>query len=236
MRRRMTRPLHLTAGLGLSLGFLAGCTSFSTVRSAEVRPGPAMSVQASIASRPGDDAAWFWSLDCPERCDRAIPSVDLTLEHGRRPSSGVAYTLGLGLSGVHPYAEAYAQLGSSRRLPIGVGARVGNPFASWTQHQLYARVDVALTSRQRLLLNPALFYHSGRSPNGENPGSFLGLVQGVGVEFDMGTVSVRPAAALVWGRAERTSSGQRYGPTTKAFGTASLAVSVHRPRAGGTGR
>jgi hypothetical protein len=216
--------------VGLCLAALTACTSFSTVRSAEVRPGPSVSVQASIASRPGDDAAWFWSYDCALQCDHSIPATDLMYEQGWRPSRGLAYTLGVGLSGVHPYAEAYVQFASARRLPIGLGARLGNPFATWTEHQIYGRVDLPITSRQRLLLNPALFYHAGNSPNGENPGSFLGFVQGVGVEFDLGAVSVRPAAAVVWGRAERTSYGQRYGPTTKAFGTASLALSVHRPR------
>lgn len=221
--------LSVPRGLALCLGALTGCTSFSTIRSAEVRPGSAVSVQASIAAPPGDDAAWFWSIDCATQCDHAIPALDLSYEHGWRPSRGVSYTLGFGLSGVYPFVDGYVQLGSARRLPFGVGARVG-ASSGWMQRQVYGRADIPLGPRQRLLLNPGLFYHSGRSPNGENPGSFLGLVQAVGIEFDMGTLSVRPGAAVVWGRAERTSYGLRYGPTTRAFGTASLGVSLHRSR------
>jgi hypothetical protein len=209
---------------------LTGCTAFATVRSAEVRPGPAVTVQASYASPPGDDAAWFWAFDCAQQCDHAIPAVDVVVEYGRRRPGSVAYTLGFGVSGVHPYAEGYVQLGSSRRRPFGVGGRVGLPIQSWTEHQVYGRLDVPLTPGQRLLLNPGVFYHSGHSPNGANPGSFLGFVQGVGIELDMGTASIRPAAAVVWGRAERRSDGERFGPTTRVFGTASLAVSVHAAR------
>jgi hypothetical protein len=215
---------------------LTSCTAFATVRSAEVRPGPGATVQASYASPPGDDAAWFWSFDCAHRCDHAIPAVDVVLEYGWRPPTGLAYTLGFGVSGVHPYLEAYVQLPASRRRPVGVGGRLGLPINSWNEHQIYGRLDVPLTPRQRILLNPAVFYHSGRSPSATNSGSFLGLVQGVGIEFDMGTASIRPAAALVWGRAERRSDGQQFGPTTRVFGTASLAVSVHRARAGPGGR
>ena len=233
-RRACRAPAART--LGLCLAAVTGCTSFSTVRSAEVRPGRTMSVQASIAAPPGDDAAWFWSYDCAQGCDHAIPAVELSYEHGWQRSRGVGYSVGVGLSGVYAFAEAYVQLGSSRGRPVGVGARVGNPFVSWRQHQVYGRVDVPLAPGRRLLLNPGLFYHSGRSPNGENPGSFLGLVQGVGIEFDYGAMSIRPAAAIVWGRAERTSFGQRYGPTTRAFGTASLGVSLHGARPGAVER
>jgi hypothetical protein len=225
----MTR-VKTHALIALSIVATAGCTSFSTVRSAEVRPGPGATLQASVASPPGDDAAWFWSFDCAARCDRSIPATDVVVDYGRRPPKGPAYTVGVGVAGVHPYAEAYLQLGSSRRLPFGVGGRVGLPVGSWTEHQLYGRLDLPLTARQRLLLNPGIFYHTGNSPNGANPGSFFGLVQGIGVELDAGGVSLRPAAAVVWGRAERRSHGQQYGPTTKVFGTASLGVSVHRPR------
>jgi hypothetical protein len=41
-------------------------------------------------------------------------------------------------------------------------------------------------------------------------------------------VTVTPAAALVLGRSERTAYGERFGPVTRAFGTASIAVTLHR--------
>ena len=145
MRPRVVAPG--AGALGACVLALAGCTSFSTVRSAAVRPGPAVSVQASVAAPPGDDAAWFWAYDCAQRCDRPIAAVEAAVERGWRPTTGPAFALAVGVSGVHPYADAYVQVGSSRRTPAGVGARIGNPFAGWREHQLYARLDVALSPR-----------------------------------------------------------------------------------------
>jgi hypothetical protein len=203
-----------------------GCTSFATVRSAEVHRGPSVGMQASMSTRPGDVGGWFWSYDCAQNCDHPVPGGDVGLTYGspRRAGAG-AFALGVGVSGMHPYIDGYVQLAAGRQ-PFGVGVRLGPPVTSWREHQLYARYDVR-TGGRRLLLNPALFIHEGRSPNGENPGSFVGFVQGVGLLQEGARVSWTPAVALVVGRAQRTSSGQQHGPVWSMFGAASLGVTFH---------
>jgi hypothetical protein len=210
--------------------FVSGCTSFATVRSAEVRPGTSVALQASASTRPGDVTGWFWSYDCAQACDHPVVGGDVGLTHGW-PRGGAAggFALGVGLSGTHPYVDGYLQLGTGRH-PFGLGARVGPPVTTWREHQLYARYDVRLGGTTRLLLNPALFLHEGRSPNGENPGSFLAFVQGVGLLLEGTRVSWTPAVALVAGRAQRTSNGQQYGPVRSVFGTASLGATFHQGR------
>jgi hypothetical protein len=207
-----------------------GCTSFATVRSAEVSPGSSAALQASVSTRPGDVAGWFWSYDCAQACDRPVPGGDVGLTYGWPREGGArAFALGVGMSGAHPYVDGYLQLGGGRQ-PFGLGVRVGPPVTTWREHQLYARYDVPLGGARRLLLNPALFIHEGRSPNGENPGSFVGFVQGVGLLHEGARVSWTPAVALVAGRAQRTSSDQQYGPVWSMFGTASLGVTFHQRR------
>ena len=224
--RRWTHALafSLVAALGTST---TACTSFSTVRSAEISPGPSLGVQASASLPPGDDAGWFWSFDCAFNCNHAIVGGDVGVTYGWPGAKG-GFALGVGTAGTHPYIDAYAQL-STGRSPFGVGARLG-PFGNWREHQVYARYDVRFNDRSRLLLNPALFIHEGESPNGANPGKFVGFVQGVGILFEGRNVSWTPAVALVAGRAERTSSGQKFGPSTSVFGAASLGMTLHRDR------
>jgi len=207
---------------------VSGCTSFATLRSADVRPGTSVALQASLTTPPGDDAGWFWSFDCEQACNHPVAGGDAGVTYGW-PQAGRAGGLafGVGLSGTHPYVDGYVQLGAGRR-PFGVGARLGPPLTSWREHQLYGRLDVRLGPSARLLLNPALFLHEGRSPNGENPGSFVGFVQGVGVSLEGDRVSWAPAVALVAGRARRDSYGRQFGPTRSVFGAASLGVTFHR--------
>ena len=215
----------LRAGL---LSLLAGCTSFATVRSAEVRSGPSASLQASARTPPGDEAAWFWSLDCAERCNRPVPGADAGATVGWRPGAGRrAVALGVGLNGLYPYVDGYVQLGDGGR-PFGLGARVGLPLTSWREHQLYGRYDVTLGPSRRLLLNPALFLHEGRSPNGENAGSFLAFVQGIGVEHRGEAMSLTPALAIGVGRARRDGDVGRRERAMSMFAAASLGVTVHR--------
>jgi hypothetical protein len=216
--------------LAALLRVVSGCTSFSTVRSAEVRPESSVAIQASASTRPGDVAGWFWSDDCAQPCDHSVVGGDVGLTHGwsrGRRAGGVA--LGVGLSGTHPYVDGYVQLGAGRQ-PFGVGARIGPPLTSWREHQLYGRYDVRLGGTTRLSLNPALFVHEGRAPNGASPGAFVGFVQGVGLLLAGERVSWTPAVALVAGRAQRDSYGQRYGPERSVFGAASLGVTFHRQR------
>lgn len=208
---------------------LAGCTSFSTVRSAEVMPGPSVTAQASLSTPVPDATGWFWSFDCAQDCGHAIPGGDVGVTWGTSRARAGAFALGVGMSGAHPYIDGYLQLGAGRQ-PFGLGVRLGPPVTSWREHQLYARWDARLGGATRLLLNPALFVHEGRSPNGENRGSFVGFVQGIGLLHVGERVSWGPSVAIVAGRARRTSYGQSYGPERAVFGTASLGMTWHRPR------
>lgn len=205
----------------------AGCTSFATVRSAEVSPGPSAVVQGSLASPPGDAAGWFWSLDCAQDCNHPIPGGDASFAYGHAGASR-PFTLGVGLNGVYPYLEGYVQLSRSERYPAGVGARVGIPMLSWHQHQLYARVDVPVARDVTVLWNPGIVYHTGNSPNGENPGRFLGLVQAVGVQAGSGPIRLVPSAGVVWGRASRESYGEAIGPESRFFGFGAVSLQFSR--------
>lgn len=202
----------------------SACTSFSTVRSAVVPPGPNLLVQASVASPPGDAAAWFWNYDCAQNCDRIIPSADILLSYGNVDSSKSNYALGVGVNGLFPYIDGYLQLRSGRS-PLGIGGRLGLPATSWTEHQLYMRVDRQLSEHTTLLWNPGIMYHTGNSPNGENPGRFLGFVQGVGLTF--GDADITPSVALVLGRTERSNYGVQVGPRWQAFATGAVSFSLH---------
>src|SRR4029078_7915499 len=128
---------------------MGGCAAFTTVRSAEVTPGPAVTTQASMAGRPGDDAAWFFSFDCAASCDHAIMSTDIAFAYGMNVGSTIPFTFGGGLNGTFPYFEGYAQLGRGK-IPFGIGARGGVP-TGWAMDQLYGRLDVPLSASARLL-------------------------------------------------------------------------------------
>ena len=220
----MIRPLPYAALVLVS----AACTTFSTIRSAEVRPGPGLTVQAAMAWSPGDAAGWFWSLECESHCDHAIAGMDFALAFGS--AGALPLALGFGLNGTNPYLDGYLQLSTSRKLPFGVGARLGLPFESWTEHQVYGRLDVPLGRGMRLLWNPGVFYHTGTSPNGQNPGSFLGLVQGVGMEMGDDGMTITPGLTLVLGRAERNSYGDQIGPEQRPFLSTSVAIAFKRKR------
>lgn len=221
----------LSAALGSVVAVAAvGCTSFSTLRSAEVHAGPSTALYASVSTPPGPETGWFWSFDCAEACDHPVAGVDLGFTYGVPAGlAGRPIALGIGINGTLPYADGYLQLGRGAR-PYGVGARVGLPVTGFLEHQLYGRYDVRIAPSTRLLLNPALFVHHGRSPNGAIVGSFVAFVQGVGLLLERERVSFTPGVALVAGRAERTSYGRRFGPVTSVFGTASLGMTFHRRR------
>jgi hypothetical protein len=227
---RSARRVVKAAILAIVVPLASSCTSFATVRSAEVFPGPSFAVQGSMSTPPGDIPGWFWSLYCTQACDHPIVGGDAGVTYGwQGDGRSRSFALGAGLNGVHPYVDGYLQLNSGRR-PFGIGLRVGPPVTNWREHQLYARYDVKLNKSTRLLLNPALFVHEGRAPNGASPGSFIGFVQGAGLLFEGNYMSVTPALALVAGRAYRNSYGERYGPVGTVFGAASLGVTFHRPR------
>jgi hypothetical protein len=210
-------PLSVTA---------LGCTSFATVRSARVHPGASVTLQGAISAPPGDEAAWFWSFDCAFECNHAIGGVDLSIAFGY--AGGNPFAVGAGVNGVlYPYLEGYIQLSQASR-PFGIGGRFGPPLSGWTEHQVYARYDIPLGPGRYVLLNPAIFYHTGNSPNGAQPGHFLAYVQGVGLLLEGSSVSITPAVALVLGRGKRES----FSPETfsTAFGAVSVSITFHRKR------
>jgi hypothetical protein len=81
-----------------------------------------------------------------------------------------------------------------------------------------------------VLLNPGVLIHEGKSPNGQNSGSFLGVVQGVGLQIEGDHVSWRPSVAVVAGQSRRNRYGSRDGPESTVFATASLGMAFHRRR------
>lgn len=226
-RRAVAAPVAavLAAVLGALLATLEGCTSFVPVRSAEVVPGRRLDVGATLATPPGDAAAWFWAYDCDYRCDRWVPSVDVGFTKGVVPDAGGRpYEWGAGLAGFYPYAHGYVQLRPGPR-PFGIGTRAAISFAGWYELSLHARQDVPLGRRTRLLLVPAGFLHGGNSPNGRNPGTFAAVAQGIGLERDAGRSSVTPSVLFVLGRVDRSSYGQR---TTDVTGFLVMSLSVRR--------
>jgi hypothetical protein len=210
---------------------LSGCATFATVRSAEPYVGSSVALQVSGSTPPGDLASWIWSFDCADRCNHSIVGGDLGFTYGWRPDHGPrAMAIGAGISGVSPYVDGYVQLAGGPR-PFGVGARLGLPALSWHDHQLYARYDIPINHESRLLLNPGVFLSEGHSPNGQSSASFLGVVQGVGLQIEGEYVSWTPAVAVVAGQSRRDRYGSRDGPTSSVFATASLGMALHRRRA-----
>jgi hypothetical protein len=223
--------LHRLAVASIGAVLAASCATFSNVRSAQVRTGATATVQASFAGAPGNAAGWFWNGDCVQRCSQPIAGADFVFAYGSRPAEGSPHTLGFGISGLWPYFEGYWQLGKSETHPFGVGARLGLPLGGWSEHQIYGRTDLVIDKNTRLLWNPGVFLHTGQS-GGIDPtsGTFVGLVQGIGLERDIGRITLVPSAALVIGHAQRKSLGQMAGPETRAFGTVALSITFGAKR------
>jgi len=203
-----------------------GCTTFANVRSAQVRPGPSATVEASLAGAPGEASGWFWNADCFRQCSQPVVGADLVFAYGSRPVDGSPYALGFGTSGPWPFVEGYWQLGKSAEHPFGVGARADVPVGGCSERQIYGRTDFLLDKDTRLLWNPGVLYHVGRNGDGTGSVSFIGLVQGIGLERDFGPIVLTPSAALVIGHGQRTTLNQSYGPQTRAFATAALSITL----------
>ncbi len=210
------KPALLSVPRGRACAILAipvfgACTTFGSVRSADVTRG--LSVDAAITvSTPPEDVAWFWSYGCVS-CSRGIVAADLAFLWGGGAAEGPPwFELGGGLSGVHPYLHGYVQVDRGPR-PWGVGARVGlsNGIGSWREDVLFGRFDLVLGEGRRLLLSPTLFRHAGNSPNGANPGSFIAFAQGVGYEVRSEANWVAPYATMVLGQVDRRSYGRVVG-------------------------
>jgi hypothetical protein len=194
-----------------------------------------LTVNVAAAPSPGDEAGWFWSLECAAGCNHTVAGADISLSYGIPSAAGPGIAIGGGINGVYPYAEGYVQV-VSRPVPAGIGGRLGIG-GGWSEHHLYGRLDVPLGKRGRLLVNPGLFYHAGNTPNGQIPGSFLGLVQSLGLEAGVGRIRFTPGLALVWGRAERTPYGRPIGPVWRTFAAVSLGITFEPgPRSRGTPR
>lgn len=223
--------MHLRITVLLAaVALLSGCT-LSTVRSAEVYPGLSLSAQASAMSPPGADAYWFWAYDC-HRCNEWVPGLYAEMTLGKVSADGSgAHEFSAGLDAFAPFVGAYRQLGKSERSAYGIGGRLGLPLVSWTTSQVYGRYDRILRPGQRLLVNPAVLLHWGNSPNGENPGYFVGLVQGVGLEEEGDGASFIPAVSVGLLHGARSSYSLPEVSFTTAFATASIAVVLHRKRA-----
>lgn len=210
------------------LSLLSACTTFSSVRSAALKPGHSLLVQKTWAASPGDEAGWFWSYDCASNCGGPIAALDINYSFSPRPyaDGDMPFSFGLGVNGTFPYIEGYLQFSQSSTNPYGVGARLGIT-GPWSEHALYLRVDRRLAPDLSLLYNPGYFIHSGNSPNGENPGTFSAMTHGVGLQFGTGKVLLIPSVTIVHGSTRRSSYGRETkGSTT--FPTFSAGVMLRQ--------
>lgn len=199
-----------------------GCTGFVPVRSATVTPGIRGDLAATVSMPPGDEAAWFWSLDCVSDCDRWIPSLSAAASYGFVQEEGAAYELGVGASGLYPYLHGFVQLRRGPR-PVGVGGRIGLPHDSWREDVLYVAYDVTEEDSGRIVMTTSLFRHGGGTPNGATRGSLVGLGQGLGLVGGAVDVSL----ALVVGRVQRESEGRDLSSST-AFLVLGMGTAVSR--------
>ena len=225
MRGFSFRLASTVAAVSSTVVVFSGCASFAMPRSAVVDPGLQMNAQASVSLPPGDDAAWFWSFDCAQDCNHAIPAADVNLTWGSAGGGGKGFALGAGLNGTYPYVEGYWQARGGPSAPFGVGTRVGVPVTSWNEHQVYVRFD-RQTEGGRVLFNPALFLHTGNSPNGQNPGRFIGLVFAVGYETGGNKLRYTPGLALIAAHVSRERYGDPIASGVTVFAAASMRLEL----------
>ncbi len=203
----------MSARLALTLvtPFLAGCSTFVPVRSAQVETGGRVEVVATVATPPGEDAGWFFSLDCGATCDASGPALGVGMTVGGRTDGGWAYEVGGGLAGLFPYAEGFLQLRGGAG-PIGVGGGFGLSRGAGFEDVVYRAYDLAEVDGSRVYGTTSLFRHAGRSPNGQVGGSLTALGQGFGIELG----PLAPSAALVVARVGRDDYG-RFRSSRTAF-------------------
>jgi hypothetical protein len=206
----------------LGILFMPGCTTFATVRPAEIHPGLSFHTQATVSAPPGELPGWIWSFDCAEDCNKGIPGVELSLFHGVSDSTR-GYYLGGGLvAPINPFLEGYWRF--SRNAPArGIGARIGIPVSGWSEARVFYRQDIG----SRVTSNTNFVVTTGSSPNGANTATFLALIESVGlVERSAGSVII-PALSVGVTHTVRT----RYGDRETAFGllgVASFGVEILR--------
>jgi hypothetical protein len=148
------------------------------------------------------------------------------------PTAPQAFALTVGVNGTYPYADGYAQLSRQPRAAYGLGARIGIPIPAgnqlWNAYAVYARLDRPLRRRQRLVLNPGVFYHTAHAHGWATRPSFVALVQGVGLLLEGNSVSLAPGLSVIAGRGQQPNYSR---PFSTVFAMASVTVTVHRRRA-----
>lgn len=213
---------------------LSGCSGFVPVRSGAVQPGAGLDIGVTVATPPGDEAAWFYSFDCADACDHAVPALSLGARFGSTPEKGAPFEIGVGLSGFFPYLDGYVQL-KGDKYPAGVGARLGLTRGSWYEDVIYVAYDMKTGMDRRVFMTSSLFRHAGTSPNGASRGSVLAVAHGIGVEMG----GIVPSVALAVGRVGRSSDyrppGSSGRPVTRVSPTAFVVVGISG-RIGGKGR
>lgn len=126
----------------------AACSSFSTVRSAVVHPGPSLMIHGSIASPPGDETAWFYAFNCASDCNEVFSGGDIGLSFSHVPEKGTPFTFGLGSNGLYPYAEGYWQIARSERVPSALARDLACPCGAGRSTRCM-RVSIAPATKAR---------------------------------------------------------------------------------------
>jgi hypothetical protein len=101
---------------------------------------------------------------------------------------------------------------------------MGLMFWGWHEHRVFLRYDRVLSSGTRPLINPGVFLHTGNSPNGANPGTFIAFAQGLGLAFEVAGVNLNPAFTGLLGGGDRGGGTEEAGSFNAAFAVGSLSV------------
>lgn len=189
---------------------LAGCATFSNVRSAEVTEGLSGSAHLTVLQDPGPSAGYLWAAgdlgDC-RPCSDDVATLDLSLRYGYRPpDAGYALEAGVGTVGfAQSYLEAFIGFGQGGPVPFGIGARVPieaeDRELAGKDYRVDARVDVRLGRRVRLVANPGWMYHVAGTP--DRPSWLSAFVPAAGVELSWAYLSITPAVGWIVGRGRR---------------------------------
>lgn len=210
----------------LLLPALASASSLTSTRPAQVNTGFAFHLTGGVTSPVHGDTYWFYDLagdnSHPDSSPLPLAEAGVTLGDRR-------VHLGLFARSPCPQVEVYGQLYDGKKVDVGVGARAGIPVFGWAAHQAFLRSDYQLRRNIKLLVDPGVYYHTGKSPNGETKGSLLFFTQSVGLAFTTRRVTFTPSLSLVTGSGDikRWASGSEHHRDT--FAAVSISVSFHRP-------
>ena len=158
------------------------------------------------ARRRGISPAGSGHCDCAEVQSPIVGATWLhVLATGRWPAPWRSARV----SGVSPYVDGYVQLGR-RPAAIRLGARLGLPALGWHDHQVYARYDIPVTRSRACSSTSGCVLTRGTPRTDASTGSFLGVVQGVGLQIE-GTSSMDAAWRVVAAAHDATSYGSETG-------------------------